>query len=158
MLSNTCLRSYPSSGQRSPIRWTGCELLKTRYVTVAHTSFSEILADPQQNALPANARPQAALLASKVYFYLGALDEAVDFALMAIGAFEKEPEGEYRETIIGEYGSLPLEHCLTLFSWMSRQSHHIDLGGSAARSKLVFDRGRRLEEQYRREWKIGQCS
>lgn len=65
-------------------------------------SFSELLADPQAQELPPNSRPSAALLASKVYFYVGALEEAVDFALQAGAAFEREPEGEYRQTIIGE--------------------------------------------------------
>ncbi len=51
--------------------------------------------------LPPDHRPYAALLISKVYFYIGELSEAVEFALKAGGAFEKEPQGEFRETIIG---------------------------------------------------------
>lgn len=49
----------------------------------------------------------AALLVSKVYFYIGYYDEAVTFALQAGGRFEDEPSGEYKETIIGE---LPAFH------------------------------------------------
>ena len=53
--------------------------------------------------LPIDHRPYAALLISKVYFYIGELNEAVEFALMAENAFEKEPQGEFRETIIGAH-------------------------------------------------------
>lgn len=49
----------------------------------------------------------AALLCSKVYFYIGYYDEAVSFALKAGQAFGKEPQGEYKETIIGELRPIP---------------------------------------------------
>jgi 26S proteasome regulatory subunit N2 len=49
----------------------------------------------------------AALLVSKVYFYIGYYDEAVTFALQAGGRFEDEPSGEYKETIIGELLPFP---------------------------------------------------
>ncbi|WOO82563.1 26S proteasome non-ATPase regulatory subunit 1 A [Vanrija pseudolonga] len=62
--------------------------------------YIESLADPQVSELPAEARPLAALLCSKVFFYLGERDEAVEFALRASAAFEKEPYGEFKETII----------------------------------------------------------
>jgi 26S proteasome regulatory subunit N2 len=52
--------------------------------------------------LSAESRPLAALLISKTYFYIGEMSEAVEFALKAGSAFEKEPAGEYRETIIGQ--------------------------------------------------------
>ena len=55
--------------------------------------------------LPPDHRPYAALLISKVYFYIGELSEAVEFALTAGAAFEKEPQGEYKETIIGAASS-----------------------------------------------------
>jgi len=55
--------------------------------------------------LPSTAKPQAALLISKVYFYMNIQEEAVEFALLAESAFQQEPEGEYRETIIGESAS-----------------------------------------------------
>lgn len=61
----------------------------------------ELLADPLSKELAPDDRPFAALLISKIYFYMGFQDEAVEFALKAGVAFEKEPEGEYRETIIG---------------------------------------------------------
>lgn len=61
----------------------------------------ELLADPLSKELAPENRPFAALLISKIYFYMGFQDEAVEFALKAGVAFEKESEGEYRETIIG---------------------------------------------------------
>lgn len=62
--------------------------------------ISELLADPISKELPADSQPYAALLVSKVYFYVGELSEAVEFALRAGPAFEKEQQGEYKETII----------------------------------------------------------
>lgn len=41
-------------------------------------------------------------MVSKVYFYIGELEEAVEFALKAGAAFEREQTGEFRETIICE--------------------------------------------------------
>ena len=64
--------------------------------------FRELLADPISKELPAEHRIYAALLISKTYFYLGELIEAVEFALRAGSVFEKEPQGEFRETIIGQ--------------------------------------------------------
>lgn len=63
---------------------------------------SELLADPLSNELAPEYQQYAALLVSKVYFYIGELEEAVEFALKAGEAFERELPGEYRETIIGE--------------------------------------------------------
>ncbi|CAK9783205.1 26S proteasome regulatory complex, non-ATPase subcomplex, Rpn2/Psmd1 subunit [Cutaneotrichosporon oleaginosum] len=62
--------------------------------------YIESLADPQFSELAPESRPLAALLCSKVYFFLGERDEAVEFALRAAAAFEKEPYGEFKETII----------------------------------------------------------
>lgn len=62
--------------------------------------YIESLADPQFSELPVDSRPLAALLCSKVFFYLGERDEAVEFALRAAAAFEKEPYAEFKETII----------------------------------------------------------
>lgn len=54
--------------------------------------------------MPVGARDVAALLASKVYYYLGEYDEALSFALGAGAAFEAEATsgaaGEYVETVI----------------------------------------------------------
>lgn len=61
---------------------------------------SESLADDQFSELPAESRPIAALLVSKVYYFLGERDEAVEFALRAGSAFDKEPNGEFKDTII----------------------------------------------------------
>ncbi|WWC64974.1 uncharacterized protein I303_107588 [Kwoniella dejecticola CBS 10117] len=63
-------------------------------------SYLELLADPMSKELPQESRPQAALLISKIYYYMGYLEEAVEFALRAGASFEKEKEGEFRETII----------------------------------------------------------
>ena len=58
----------------------------------------------ESDELPRDARDAAALLASKVYYYLGEYDEALSFALNAGTAFEAEgvaPGGEeYVETVI----------------------------------------------------------
>jgi 26S proteasome regulatory subunit N2 len=61
-----------------------------------------LLADPEAKELPTEYQPYAALLLSKIYHYIGQDDEAVEFALRAGPAFEKEVQGEYRDTIIGE--------------------------------------------------------
>ncbi|KAG7099168.1 hypothetical protein E1B28_001039 [Marasmius oreades] len=56
--------------------------------------------------LPTEARDSAALLASKVYYYLGENDEALSFALGAGSAFEAEYRGrgseEYVETVLSK--------------------------------------------------------
>ena len=56
--------------------------------------------------LPQEAHDSAALLASKVYYYLGEYDEALSFALGAGSAFENDTRGpgseEYVETIVCE--------------------------------------------------------
>lgn len=56
--------------------------------------------------IPRDARDQAALLASKVYYYLGEYDDALSFALGAGHTFNEESHThgseEYTETIICE--------------------------------------------------------
>jgi 26S proteasome regulatory subunit N2 len=56
--------------------------------------------------LPKDARDSAALLASKVYYYLGEYDDALSFALGAGNAFNQETRisgsEEYVETIVCE--------------------------------------------------------
>jgi 26S proteasome regulatory subunit N2 len=61
-----------------------------------------VLADSDSQELPSQYQPYAALLLSKIYHYIGQDEEAVEFALRAGSAFEKEVQGEYRDTIIGE--------------------------------------------------------
>lgn len=65
-------------------------------------SVSESLYESDE--LPQDARDAAALLASKVYYYLGEYDEALSFALNAGTAFETEGitpgAEEYVETVI----------------------------------------------------------
>ena len=61
----------------------------------------------ESDELPQEAHDSAALLASKVYYYLGEYDEALSFALGAGSAFENDPRGpgseEYVETIVCEW-------------------------------------------------------
>jgi 26S proteasome regulatory subunit N2 len=64
-------------------------------------SRREAMAEPLSGEIPSDYRPYAALLTSKTYFYIGIMNEAVEFALKAGKAFENEPTGEYKETIIG---------------------------------------------------------
>ncbi|KZT30619.1 26S proteasome regulatory complex non-ATPase subcomplex Rpn2/Psmd1 subunit [Neolentinus lepideus HHB14362 ss-1] len=60
----------------------------------------------ENEELPKEARDAAALLASKVYYYLGEYDEALSFALGAGSAFEEESRtrqsAEYVETIVSK--------------------------------------------------------
>lgn len=68
------------------------------------TSFSESLYESEE--LSKDAHNSAALLASKLYYYLGDYDEALSFALGAGNAFEAEGRTpgaqEYVETVICE--------------------------------------------------------
>lgn len=65
-------------------------------------TFSEALVESDE--LPQDARNLAALVASKVYYYLAEYDEALSFALVAGPAFEAERHAtgaeEYIETVI----------------------------------------------------------
>lgn len=67
--------------------------------------YRETLYESQE--IPKDSRDAAALLASKVYYYLGEYDEALSFALGAGSAFEAESRAtgseEYLETIICTY-------------------------------------------------------
>ncbi|KIJ68554.1 hypothetical protein HYDPIDRAFT_146808 [Hydnomerulius pinastri MD-312] len=60
----------------------------------------------ESDELPKEARDVAALLASKVYYYLGEYDEALSFALGAGSAFQAESRayssGEYVETVVSK--------------------------------------------------------
>ncbi|EPQ60600.1 26S proteasome regulatory complex, non-ATPase subcomplex, Rpn2/Psmd1 subunit [Gloeophyllum trabeum ATCC 11539] len=60
----------------------------------------------ESEELPKDARDAAALLASKVYYYLGEYDEALSFALGAGSAFEAETQSrqseEYVETLVSK--------------------------------------------------------
>ncbi|KAF8140347.1 26S proteasome regulatory complex non-ATPase subcomplex Rpn2 Psmd1 subunit [Boletus edulis] len=70
----------------------------------SYVLYSESLYESDQ--LPKIARDVAALLASKVYYYLGEYDEALSFALGAGSAFEEEARNynssEYIETVISK--------------------------------------------------------
>ena len=69
-------------------------------------SVSLIEALFESNELPKDARDLAALVSSKVYYYLGEYDEALSFALGAGKAFEGERSNEgseeYVETILSK--------------------------------------------------------
>jgi 26S proteasome regulatory subunit N2 len=58
----------------------------------------------EDDGLSEDARDWAALLASKVYYFLGEYDEALSFALAAGSAFESEARShraqEYVETVV----------------------------------------------------------
>ena len=64
----------------------------------------------ESKELPKEARDAAALLASKVYYFLGEYDDALSFALGAGLAFDAESRiagsEEYIETVVCEFGSL----------------------------------------------------
>ena len=68
-------------------------------------SISSIEVVYENSSLPLETRQLAALLASKVYYHLASLDDALAFALSAEGLFKvdgKDPNGDrdYTETII----------------------------------------------------------
>ncbi|KAH7883493.1 26S proteasome regulatory complex non-ATPase subcomplex Rpn2 Psmd1 subunit [Phlebopus sp. FC_14] len=69
-----------------------------------HITLVESLYESEE--LPEEARDAAALVASKVYYYLGEYDEALSFALGAGNAFQVESRaysaGEYVETIVSK--------------------------------------------------------
>ncbi|KAI0639693.1 26S proteasome regulatory complex non-ATPase subcomplex Rpn2/Psmd1 subunit [Trametes polyzona] len=69
-----------------------------------HIALIESLYESEE--LPQDAHDQAALLASKVYYYLGEYDEALSFALGAGSAFEADSRTpgteEYVETVVSK--------------------------------------------------------
>ena len=90
--------------------------------------------------LPKEARDFAALLASKVYYFLGEYDESLSFALGAGKAFEEETykQGleEYVETIVCQ--------CFIRFSWVPC-SFRSDANSKSHRSVYPPPRGRSTE-------------
>ena len=81
----------------------------------------------ESDQLPKPARDLAALLASKVYYYLGEYDEALSFALGAGSAFEAEARdynsGEYVETVICTFLSTTLHRRANKHALSPSQSH-----------------------------------
>ena len=80
--------------------------------------YSESLYESSE--LSNEAHNAAALLASKLYYYLGDYDEALSFALNAGDAFEQEGRTpgaeEYVETVICEWQYLELCHSMLSIS------------------------------------------
>lgn len=80
----------------------------------------------ESDELPKQARDAAALLASKVYYFLGEYDEALSFALGAGSAFEAETRTygseEFVETVVCESPCWPLKN-LSLTWWRFSESH-----------------------------------
>ena len=72
------------------------------------TNYRETLYESEE--LPKNSRDMAALLVSKIYYYLGEYDEALSFALGAGPAFEAESRAqgseEFVETVVCEWCQL----------------------------------------------------
>lgn len=105
MPSLPSIPSYPNFGQKYQNTSPPCTSLSPLlYLPSPHIYilYSESLYESDQ--LPKGVRDLAALLASKVYYYLGEYDEALSFALGAGSAFEAEARdfnsGEYVETVI----------------------------------------------------------
>lgn len=74
-----------------------CNILLQLLIPCRREGLSE-----STSPLSPESRQLASLLCSKLYFYLGALSEAVDTALNAGEAFGRDRATEYKETIIGE--------------------------------------------------------
>jgi 26S proteasome regulatory subunit N2 len=74
----------------------------------------------ESDGLPKESRDSAALLASKIYYYLGEYDEALSFALGAGPAFEAESRAqgseEYVETVVCEFQYPLMPPCFSCIS------------------------------------------
>lgn len=85
--------------------------LPKRFPTRTEFIISNREALYESDDLPKDARDSAALLASKVYYFLGEYDEALSFALGAGSAFEAESRAlgseEYVETVVCKFHSVP---------------------------------------------------
>ena len=97
------MRLFPTFGQRFRRIYPLCKYSRV-FLRIVLIECSETLSESQE--LSSSAREAAALVASKVYYYLGQYDDALSFALRAGGSFEAERklEGseEYVETIVCE--------------------------------------------------------
>jgi hypothetical protein len=107
---------FPISGRRFRRIYPPCEHLRVSLARSANIlgNCSETLSESQE--LSSQARETAALVASKVYYYLGQYEDALSFALRAGSSFEAERKlessGEYVETIVCEY--VLAQHLATL--------------------------------------------
>lgn len=82
------------------------------------------------------------------------MDEAVEFALRAGKAFEKEPAGEYRETIIGELGA-SVGELADQCSGMPGSSYSRDQCGSEAECAIAACDRFCLQQYFWREQQAG---
>ena len=106
------MRLSRSSGRKYQSTLLSCVLrvLLLRTDVLCNNTTSESLYEG--DGLSQAAHDAAALLASKVYYYLGEYDEALSFALGAGSAFEAESRvpgnEEYMETVICGYLDWPV--------------------------------------------------
>jgi hypothetical protein len=102
MHSRHSTHSCPSSGQKYQSTLQLCTPTRSPSSPTHSSCFSESIYE--NNDLSPKVRELAALLASKVFYYLAEYDEALSFALGAGSAFRNEANNalsaEYIETII----------------------------------------------------------
>lgn len=97
-----------TSGQRFQDQWIKCKFNNFgncrsfscvfEIVVFYYLLFSEVLYEDETF----RSRAFAALVASKVFYHLGAFEESLNYALGAGELFNVTDESEYVETIIGE--------------------------------------------------------
>lgn len=163
MPSQLSIPSFRNFGQKYQSTSPRCTYFSLLSVIPPHNYVlcSESLYESDQ--LPKSARDIAALLASKVYYYLGEYDEALSFALGAGSAFEAEARdynsGEYVETVICTSPYHVMSHrCFSkhalLPSQSNRQIHSSALGrslhGNQDRSSIATHHRVHIPALYRR--------
>lgn len=83
-----------------------------KVVTHLLSTYSEVLYEDETF----RSRAFAALVASKVFYHLGAFEESLNYALGAGELFNVTDESEYVETIIGEWSNK--KHLTSFTTWM----------------------------------------
>jgi hypothetical protein len=119
---------------------------------ILYVASSEALVESDE--LPQDARNLAALVASKVYYYLAEYDEALSFALVAGPAFEAERKAtgaeEYIETVICWSNS---DCCTRLRTDNSRQPRPLTGTSSSERMKKQGAQKQPLSPVFRLLWR-----
>ena len=100
----------------------------------------------ESDELPKAARDHAALVASKVYYFLGEYDEALSFALGAGSAFHAETRTygseEYIETIVCASRSFDFDILILNYFWQPKLLTAISkrelLSSQAAKRRLIL--------------------